>query len=245
VRSWLIKISTKADAGIALLEAAAAAVLLLILFCGGLAASDFLYKGANISEIVDQHIYDTGARVFHTRPQFDRISIELDRSKLNLILEQRMHAIESEILRAIFKVHSSSQSSNGVVASTLYRIEGVTAQIEFDTSNGVAREVHLLNQYSLGSYSPPSDQLARTELSSAINRFVDLRGLSSSSMAIPTGAWGDTDSSDRYLMSGAVVAVRAFVSLDNSTGGWFSRYFSGPQDVSTIKVVPFRGDLDS
>ena len=246
MRYWHTKSPRLAsDAGIALLEAAAAAVLLLILFCGGLAVSDFLYKGANISEIVDQHLYDTGARVFHARAEFNRISLELDQNKIRAILDQRISAIESETLHALLKVRSADQISNGVIAASLYRVEGVAAVIDFNRSNGIANNITLINQHSRGSYSPSAEQLERTELRAAIERFVDFRGSSTSAFAIPTGAWGDANSEDRYLSNGALIAVRAFVSLDNSAGGWFSRYFQGPQGVSAVKVVPFRGDLDT
>ena len=243
---WHTKIRARREsAGIALLEAAAAAVLLLILFCGGLAVGDFLYKGANISEIVDQHLYDTAARVFRARIEFDRITLELDRGKLTSILDERMRAIESETLRAILKVRSADQQTNGVLAGELYRIEGVAAVVEFDRASGAANSISLLNQHAFGSYSPPSEQLERTELRASIARFVDLGGTAASTLAVPSGAWGDAASNDRFLPSGAVIAVRAFVSLENSPGGWFWRYFQGPQGISTVKVVPFRGDLDT
>ena len=245
MRYWHTKHDANAARGIALLEAAAGAVLLMILFCGGLALTDFLYKGASISEIVDQHIYDTGARVFHIRSEFDHITIELDRVKLTTILDERMSAIENETLRSVLKVNSPNQLSNGEIAATLYRIEGVAAEVTFDRSNGSATAVSLLGQHSLGSYNPMPEQLERTNLRTAIERLVGLGSGAVSTLAVPTGNWGNSDSQDRYLSSAALMAVRAFVSLDNAPGGWFWRYYEGSQGVSAIKVVPFRGDLDT
>lgn len=245
MRFWHTNKHCGATRGIALLEAAVGAVLLVILFCGGLAVSDFLYKSAGLSEIVDQHIYDTGARVFHTRTQFNRVVIELDQTKLTTILNERVSAIENETLRSILKVNSAAELSNGEIAATLYRIEGVAAVVDFDRADGSAKNISLLSHHSVGNYDPPPEQLVRTELRAAISGFVDLYRPGPSALAIPTGAWGNSNSGERYLSQAALIAVRAFVALDNSPGGWFWRYFQGSKGISAIKMVPFRGDLDT
>lgn len=235
----------RAQRGIAMLEAAAAAVLLMILFCGGIAVCDFLYKGADLSEIVDQHLYDNGTRVFRARTDFNHVILELDRQKLNTILLERFNAIEHEILLGIFKVENPEQISNGQVALNLYRIEVLIAQINFDPSNGTAQSISVLDSHSSGSYQPAAEQLERTNLREALSKMAEVGATHASTLAIPTGAWGDQRAQDRYLDKIVVLAARAFVSLDNSPGGWFWRYFEGSQGVSTLKIVPFRGDIDA
>lgn len=219
--------------GIAILEAAAALMVVLTVLTGVVGMVDYLDRVKFVSAIVERELNDSGIKPFVLQTGVGgRAALQLDQQALSARAASIAGALE-----ATFDSYDASQ----------YRIEVRYARADIDAQTGSFLGFRPSESATVlrGFFTPSSQSLSFTDLEF---RFTELAraaqsASASSVLAVPSGVFGDAAAGASYLEGSALMGLRVFLSLEGTLAGSALRAAGSEPEVYGYKVVQLRGTV--
>lgn len=225
--------------GVALLEAAALSVMLMLLLSGGAALTAFLRESQSLKALTDKVIHDEKIQPLLLSDSSNIAQLKVNHDELQSLVGSMV----SSIIQHYGLDAEPEQAAHFVIEAAYTEAivdKASGAFLGFSASPFSYHEIH-------GTYQPDAEVEAQSNLASEFSRQSELTqilaGQAKALHALPGASFGNFQNNNNYLDRFVMLGLRVVYDMSDSALGKLCKLSGFSSVIYDRKVVVLRGDL--